>query len=60
VTESTGKIEKLNAEPVTEWSFIDQHPVNGEKYTYYVTAVSSSDESAHSNPAPVPLKILAA
>jgi hypothetical protein len=52
VTESTGKIEKLNVFPITGWSFIDQHPVNGEKYTYYATAVSGTDESVRSNPAP--------
>jgi hypothetical protein len=52
LTESTGKIEKLNVSPITGWSFIDQHPVNGEKYTYYATAVSGTDESARSNPAP--------
>lgn len=52
VTESTGKIEKLNVSPIAGWSFIDQHPVSGEKYTYYATAVSGTDESARSNPAP--------
>jgi hypothetical protein len=57
VTQSTGKIEKLNVFPITGWSFIDQHPVNGEKYTYYATAVSGTDESARSNPALVIIPI---
>lgn len=52
VTESTGKTERLNLFPITGWSFIDQHPVNGERYTYYATAVSGTDESPRSNPAP--------
>ena len=51
VTESTGKLEKLNKDPVTELTFTDSHPVNGEKYTYYVTAVAGNRESAHSNTA---------
>lgn len=51
VTESTGKLEKLNKDPVTELTFTDPGPVNGEKYTYYVTAVAGSQESAHSNTA---------
>jgi hypothetical protein len=51
VTESTGKVEKLNKKPVKELTFTDKHPVNGEKYTYYVTAVAGSAESAHSNEA---------
>lgn len=57
VAESTGKIEKLNAFPITEWSFIDQHPVNGEQYTYYATAVSGTDESVRSNPAPATISL---
>jgi hypothetical protein len=51
VTEFTGKLEKLNIDPVTELMFTDSHPVSGEKYTYYVTAVAGSKESAHSNTA---------
>jgi hypothetical protein len=51
VTESTGKLEKLNKDPVTGLTFTDLHPVNGEKYTYYVTAVAGNSESAQSNPA---------
>ena len=51
VTESSGKIEKLNDAPITGLTFTDQHPVNGERYTYYATAVLGSKESARSNPA---------
>ena len=51
VTESSGKTEKLNTAPISELSFTDQHPVDGEKYTYYVTAVAGTTESAHSNSA---------
>jgi len=51
VTGSTGKNEKLNTDPITELTFTDDHPVNGEKYTYFVTAVAGSAESAYSNPA---------
>ena len=58
VTESTGKLEQLNKDPltgltypVTGLTFTDEHPVNGEKYTYYVTAVVGASESARSNPA---------
>ncbi len=51
VTESTGKREKLTNDPITELTFTDPHPVNGEKYTYYVTAVAGTAESADSNPA---------
>ena len=51
VTESTGKLEKLNKDPVAELTFTDSHPVGGEKYTYYVTAVAGSRESARSNSA---------
>src|SRR5258708_36404684 len=51
VTESTGKVEKLNEKPVSELTFTDKHPVNGEKYTYYATAVAGTSESARSNPA---------
>jgi hypothetical protein len=51
VTESTGKLEKLNKDPVTELTFTDPLPINGEKYTYYVTAVAGNRESAHSNTA---------
>ena len=51
VTESTGKEEKLNGAPINELTFTDPHPVNGEKYTYYATAVAGNSESARSNPA---------
>ncbi len=58
VTESTKKLEQLNKDPdtgstnpVTGLTFTDLHPVNGEKYTYYVTAVAGTAESARSNPA---------
>jgi len=51
VTESSGKTEKLNTAPISELSFTDQHPVDGEKYTYYLTAVAGTTESAHSNSA---------
>ena len=51
VTESNGKTEKLNTAPISELSFTDRHPVDGEKYTYYVTAVAGTTESAHSNSA---------
>jgi hypothetical protein len=58
VTESTGKLEQLNKDPltgltypVTGLTFTDPNPVNGEKYTYYVTAVGATGESARSNPA---------
>jgi len=51
VTESSGKTEKLNTAPISELSFTDQHPVDGEKYMYYVTAVAGTTESAHSNSA---------
>src|ERR1700751_2810980 len=63
VTESTGKVEKLNSAPITGLTFTDPHPVNGEKYTYYATAVAGTAESARSNPAkatiPVSCKIAA-
>ncbi len=58
VTESTGKRDQLNEDPVTGLThpvtgltFTDDHPVNGEKYTYFVTAVAGTSESADSNPA---------
>jgi hypothetical protein len=51
VTESTGKEEKLNSAPINGLTFTDAHPVNGEKYTYYATAVAGTAESARSNPA---------
>ena len=51
VTESTGKEEKLNSAPINGLTFTDTHPVNGEKYTYYATAVAGTAESARSNPA---------
>ena len=51
VPESTGIREKLNAAPIAELTFTDVHPVNGEKYTYFVTAVAGTSESADSNPA---------
>jgi len=51
VTESSGKTEKLNTAPISELSFTDQHPVDGEKYMYYVTAAAGATESAHSNSA---------
>jgi len=51
VTEPTGKEEKLNGDPITELTFTDPHPVNGERYTYYATAVACGAESARSNPA---------
>ena len=51
VTESSGKTEKLNTAPISELSFTDRHPMDGEKYTYYVTAVAGTTESAHSNSA---------
>ena len=51
VTESNGKTEKLNTAPISELSFTDRHPMDGEKYTYYVTAVAGTTESAHSNSA---------
>jgi hypothetical protein len=51
VTDSTGNVEKLNKDAVTELTFTDPHPVSGEKYTYYVTAVAGIKESAHSNTA---------
>jgi hypothetical protein len=51
VTESTGKLEKLNTAPISGLTFTDLHPANGEKYTYYATAVAGTAESAHSNPA---------
>jgi hypothetical protein len=58
VTQSTGKLEQLNKDPltgltypVTGVTFTDEHPANGEKYTYYVTAVAGARESARSNPA---------
>ncbi len=51
VTESTGKEDKLNGDPITELTFTDPHPVNGERYTYYATAVAGAAESARSNPA---------
>jgi len=51
VTESSGKTEKLNTAPISELSFTDQHPVDGEKYMYYVTAAAGTTESAHSNSA---------
>ena len=51
VTDSTGKRKKLNKDPLPELTFTDDHPVNGEKYTYFVTAVAGSAESAYSNPA---------
>jgi hypothetical protein len=57
VTQSTGKIEQLNTFPITGWSFIDQHPVNGEKYIYYATAVGVSTESVRSNPAPASIPL---
>ena len=51
VTESSGKTERLNTAPITDLSFTDRHPAEGEKYTYYVTAVAGTTESAHSNSA---------
>ena len=51
VTESTGKLEKLNTKPISGLTFTDPHPVNGEKYTYYATSVAGNAESARSNPA---------
>ena len=51
VPESTGKREKLTNDPIAELTFTDVHPVNGEKYTYFVTAVAGTSESADSNPA---------
>jgi len=51
VTESTGKEEKLNSAPINGLTFTDPHPANGEKYTYYATAVAGNSESARSNPA---------
>jgi hypothetical protein len=51
VTDSTGKVEQLNTAPISGLTFIDPHPVNGEKYTYYATAVLATSESARSNPA---------
>jgi len=51
VTESTGKVEQLNTTPIIGLTFIDPHPVNGERYTYYATAVLATIESARSNPA---------
>jgi hypothetical protein len=51
VPESTGKVEKLNTAPLDGLTFTDPHPVNGEKYTYYATAVAGSAESTYSNPA---------
>ena len=53
LNESTRKVEQLNTAPVTGLSFVDEHPVNGKKYTYYVTAASGTDESARSNSASV-------
>lgn len=50
-TESTGKTEKLNATPISDLSFTDEHPAPGEKYTYYATAMAGASESARSNPA---------
>jgi hypothetical protein len=51
VTESTGKTEKLNDTPISGLTFTDEHPANGEKYTYFATAVAGASESAYSNPA---------
>jgi len=51
VTESTGKEEKLNSAPINGLTFTDPNPANGEKYTYYATAVAGNSESARSNPA---------
>jgi fibronectin type 3 domain-containing protein len=51
VTESTGKNEKLNPDPIAELTLTDDHPVNGEKYTYFVTAIAGSAESGYSSPA---------
>jgi hypothetical protein len=51
-TVSTGKVEQLNTAPITGLSFIDTHPVNGERYIYYATAVAGTTESVRSNPAP--------
>jgi hypothetical protein len=60
VTESTRKLEQLNKDPVTGLTypvtgltFTDRNPVNNEKYTYYVTAVGPTGESAPSNLATV-------
>jgi len=57
VTESTGKLEKLNPAPITGLTFTDLHPANGEKYTYYATAVAGTAESARSNPAAVTIPL---
>jgi len=64
VTESTGKLEQLNKDPltgltypVTGLTFTDPNPVKGEKYTYYVTAVAATGESARSNPAAVTIPL---
>lgn len=51
VTESTGKTEKLNDTPISGLTFTDEHPANGENYTYYATAVAGASEGARSNPA---------
>ncbi|HET7108989.1 MAG TPA: fibronectin type III domain-containing protein [Candidatus Acidoferrum sp.] len=51
VAESSGKTEKLNTAPIRELAFTDPHPIDGENYTYYVTAVAGTNESAHSNSA---------
>jgi hypothetical protein len=60
VTESTRELEQLNKDPVTGLTypvtgltFTDRNPVNNEKYTYYVTAVGPTGESAPSNLATV-------
>jgi hypothetical protein len=55
--ESTGKYEQLNTNPITELTFTDPHPVNGESYTYFATAVSGTRESAQSNPAPAAIPL---
>jgi len=51
VTNSAGKIEKLNDYPTLQLTFTGPQPVNGETYTYYATAVIGISESARSDPA---------
>ena len=50
--ESTWDYEQVNTTPIDGLTFTDPHPVNGIKYTYFVTAVRGTDESPRSNPAP--------